>query len=74
VRVAELDPAFRCELEGLLAEARRSEVGIGTIVQTATGKQNVQTAGLVDSEVHVNHGPIVYTPTHPTHYPLSSSR
>jgi len=55
-RVAELDPAFRSALEGLIAEGRRSGVDVGTIVQTAKGHQNVQIAGVADSEVHMSFG------------------
>ena len=55
-RVAELDPAFHSALEGLITQARRSGVDVGAIVQTATGNQNVQIAGVVDGDVHVRYG------------------
>jgi hypothetical protein len=54
--VAEADPAFRSELEGLVEEARHSGLVVGAIVQTAMGNQNVQSAGLVDSQVNVSYG------------------
>jgi hypothetical protein len=53
--LAQRDEGFRAELERMIGEARRAGVEVG-ISQTATGDQNVQAAGLVDSEVHVSYG------------------
>lgn len=47
---------FRGELEALLAEARRAGLDVESISQTARGNQNVQSAGLLDSEVNVTFG------------------
>ena len=52
--LAQRDSAFRSELEELLADARKA--GIDVISQAAIGDQNVQAAGLVDSEVNVSYG------------------
>jgi hypothetical protein len=50
------DPEFRAELEGLLDEARRAGVDVGSITQTATGDQNVQVAGANQSRIEVRYG------------------
>jgi hypothetical protein len=47
--LAQRDEEFRTELERLIGEARQAGVDVG-VSQTATGDQNVQAAGLVDSE------------------------
>jgi hypothetical protein len=44
---------FRLAVEGLIQEAQKAGVEVDSIVQTAIGSQNVQNAGLVDSEVTV---------------------
>ena len=53
---AQRDEEFRTELERLIGEARQAGIELG-ISQTATGNQNVQAAGLIESEVHINYGP-----------------
>jgi hypothetical protein len=53
--LAQRDEEFRTELERLIGEARRAGIEVGSS-QTATGNQNVQAAGLVDSEVRVSYG------------------
>ncbi len=55
-RAAEADPALRSGLEALVSEARSAGIDVESISQTAWGNQNVQTAGLVDSEVNVSYG------------------
>ncbi|HEY7934886.1 MAG TPA: hypothetical protein VID48_13790 [Solirubrobacteraceae bacterium] len=50
------DEVFRGELQELVEQARTAGVDIGSIVQVAVGDQNVQVAGLVDSEVDVSFG------------------
>ena len=50
------DGEFRAALEALVAEARSAGVDVGSITQTAWGNQNVQNAGVVDSEIHVTYG------------------
>ncbi len=52
--LARRDEEFRTELERLIGEARRAGVEVG-ISQTATGNQNVQAGGLIDSEVRVSY-------------------
>lgn len=44
---------LRQELEELVAQAREAGVAIDSIDQSAIGDQNVQSAGLVNSEVNV---------------------
>jgi hypothetical protein len=53
---AQGDAELRSELETLVAQARGTGVDVDTISQLAWGNQNVQAAGLVDSEVNVNYG------------------
>lgn len=53
---AEQDPAFADELRSLVAEAKGAGVDVETITQTIWGNQNVQAAGLTDSEVNVSYG------------------
>ena len=53
--LAQDDEEFRTELERLIGEARGAGIEVG-ISQTATGNQNVQAAGLIDSEVNVSYG------------------
>jgi hypothetical protein len=53
---AETDGHFREVLKGLVAEARAAGVDVGTITQTVWGNQNVQNAGVTDSEIHVSYG------------------
>ena len=55
-RRADAEPSFRSELAALVEEARSGGVDMGSIVQTAWGHQNVQNAGVVDSEVTVTYG------------------
>ncbi len=50
------DPVLRSGLEALVSEARRAGIDVESISQTAWGNQNVQTAGLVNSEVNVSYG------------------
>jgi hypothetical protein len=52
--LAQRDEGFRSELERLIGEARGAGIEVD-ISQTATGDQNVQAAGLIDSEVHVSY-------------------
>ena len=54
---AQRDAQLRSELEALVAQARGSGVDVGAISQTVFGDQNVQTAGMVDSQVNVTYGP-----------------
>jgi len=53
--LAQRDEEFRTELERLIGDARQAGIKVD-ISQTAIGDQNVQAAGLVDSEVHVSYG------------------
>ncbi len=53
--LAQRDPAFRSELEELLADARKAGVAVGTVTQTAIGDQNVQIGGAVSSPVNVSY-------------------
>jgi hypothetical protein len=50
------DPEFRGELQALAEQARTAGVDVGSIIQAVMGDQNVQAAGLVDSEVNVTFG------------------
>lgn len=50
------DAGLRSELEALVAQARGAGVDVERISQVAWGDQNVQAAGLVDSEVNVSYG------------------
>jgi hypothetical protein len=50
------DAEFRAALEALVAEARSAGVNVGSITQTAQGDQNVQSAGLVGSDIRVTYG------------------
>lgn len=50
------DPVFRDELQGLVEQARAAGVNVGSISQVAWGDQDVQIAGLVDSQVRVTFG------------------
>jgi hypothetical protein len=50
------DPEFRAELAGLVEEARRAGVDVGSITQTATGNQNVQIADAHQSTINVTQG------------------
>jgi hypothetical protein len=50
------DLELRGELEALVAQARGGGVNVEKISQAAWGDQNVQAAGLVDSEVNVSYG------------------
>jgi hypothetical protein len=60
-RRAESDSDFRTALETLVAEARSAGAEVGPITQTSWGNQNVQSAGVTDSEIHVSYG----SPTSP---------
>jgi uncharacterized protein (UPF0335 family) len=53
---ASAEPELRRELNDLVQEARGAGVDIESIVQTAVGSQNVQIAGLVESEVAIDLG------------------
>jgi len=55
-RRAEADGGFRSELQSLVDQAEADGVHVGSIAQTAWGSQNVQSAGIVDSEVNVTYG------------------
>jgi hypothetical protein len=55
-RRAHADAGFGSELKSLVDETQASGVDVGSIVQTAWGNQNVQTAGVVGSEITVNYG------------------
>lgn len=50
-------PGFRDELEALVEEARRGGVDVDSLAQLAFGDQNVQSAGLFESQVNVTFGP-----------------
>lgn len=50
------DPALRSELQALVKQAHTAGVDIDSIVQVAVGDQNVQSAGLVGSDVNVSSG------------------
>ena len=64
--LAQRDEEFHTELERLIGEARQAGIEVGSS-QTATGDQNVQAAGLIDSEVHVSYGsPPPAPPDHST--------
>ena len=54
---------FRTTLEALVAEVEAAGISIGSIVQTASGNQNVLNAGVTQSDVSVNYG----TPPSATH-------
>jgi len=54
-RTAE-DPVFRDELETLVQQARAAGVDVDSISQVALGDQNVQSTGLIGSEVTVTFG------------------
>ena len=53
---ADAEPSFRSELAALVEEARSGGVDVGSILQSAWGDQNVQSAGVVDSEITVTYG------------------
>lgn len=53
---ASADEALRRDLEALVEQARGEGVAVGSISQAAWGNQNVQAAGLVDSQVNVSYG------------------
>lgn len=53
---ADDEPGFRSELEALVEEACAGGVDVGSIVQTAWGNQNVQSGGIVGSEITVTYG------------------
>ncbi len=55
-RWAEADPEFHSELRSLVERAQASGVDVGSIAQTAWGDQNVQSAGVVSSEITVTYG------------------
>ena len=55
-RRADADAGFRAELVALVNEARAGGVDVGSIAQTVWGDQNVQAAGVVDSEITVTYG------------------
>jgi len=55
-RRAEADGGFRTELQTLVDQAEAGGVDVGSIAQTAWGSQNVQSAGVVDSEINVTYG------------------
>jgi hypothetical protein len=61
-RRAESDSDFRAALEALVAEARSAGAAVGPITQTSWGNQNVQSAGVTDSEIHVSYGPPAFPP------------
>ena len=50
------DPEFERELRSIIDEARQAGVDIGSVTQVVWGNQNVQAAGLVDSQVNVSYG------------------
>lgn len=52
---AAADPALRGELEALVGQARDGGIDVKGISQTVWGDQNVQAAGLVDSQVTVTY-------------------
>jgi len=52
-RRADRSPALRDELDALAKEARRAGVDVDSISQAAIGNQNVQIAGLNDSQVTI---------------------
>lgn len=56
------DEAFRDELGVLVEQARTAGVDIGSISQTAWGNQNVQAAGITDSDITVTYGQPPTTP------------
>jgi hypothetical protein len=49
------DSAFEAELQSLVREAQSAGVDIEAVTQTVWGNQNVQVAGLVDSDVNVSY-------------------
>jgi hypothetical protein len=53
---AAADPVFHGELQALVEQARAAGIDVGSISQVALGDQDVQVAGLVDSEVNVTFG------------------
>lgn len=53
---AQKDGDLRAELEQLVAEARGAGVKVDSITQSAFGNQNVQIAGVSDSQINVSHG------------------
>lgn len=53
---ADAVPELRRELEAMVIEARDAGVDVESVSQLAFGNQNVQSAGLVDSEVNVTFG------------------
>ena len=55
-RRAAVDAGFRSELETLVDRAQAGGVDVGSIVQTAWGDRNVQSAGVVGSEIHITYG------------------
>lgn len=54
-RRAGADDGFRSELKALVDHALAAGVDVGSIAQTAWGHQNVQSAGVVDSEINVTY-------------------
>jgi hypothetical protein len=53
---AQRDDDLRSEFEQLVAEARGAGVKVDSITQSAFGNQNVQIAGVSDSQINVSHG------------------
>jgi hypothetical protein len=50
------DPQFRSELQAMVEESREAGVDVESVSQSVWGNQNVQVAGVSDSEIRVNYG------------------
>ena len=56
-RRAKADPEFRSQVQNLVDDAKQQQgLQVGSIVQSAIGDQNVQTAGNQDTSVNVSYG------------------
>ena len=55
-RRAAADPGFRSQVQHLVDDAQQQGLRVGSIAQSASGNQNVQTAGNQDTSVTVSYG------------------